>query len=229
MTRVNFLAYVKRTFKRDDKDTEIYEAEDETIKDVAGRHSFQVLREISYASTVVGQVDYPLPSNLLHMHHPVRLLDGSGTNDTGRPLTQVSEDRFHEICPNPFRTSPPTGKPYAYTIARGQLLLVDIPDSADYLLEISRGKEPTLPTADGDDAHPFGTQWDETIKWGVLARVYEGIGMEEESDRWGQMFEMGKPILIGGQIKGYQGGVANMIAHDRRQTSAPQFVQNNAL
>jgi hypothetical protein len=210
-TRVNYLAYVKRSFKRTDKDTEIYEALDETINDIASRHPFQVLQY------------------QLHLSHPIRILEGGATNDDGWPLEQLTKEQYDWYEGNPNRTSPSTGRPWGYTIFSDSILLTDIPDSQGWQIEINWGKNPTLPTADGDTAHPFGTVWDETVKWGILARMYEQIGLGAESDRFSQLYEVGRPIAVGGRVTGHQGGIANMIKVDQEPTSMPIVVVPNTL
>ena len=231
ITRVNFLAYVKRTFKRTDKDTELYEFLDETIKDIATRHSFQVLQYQSYVPIVAEQEDYPLPTDLMHLHHPIRILEGLTTNDDGWALERLTKDSYDYYEPNPNRANPQTGETWGYCIYNNEILLTNIPGTAQsgHLIEINWSKQPTLPTADGDNAHPYGNPWDETVKWGVLGRAYESMEMYQESDRFNGYYEVGKPINIGGRVQGFQGGIANMIQVDQRQTSAPLQIVNNSL
>lgn len=198
MTRLQFLSYIKRQFKRTDKNTEIYEALNETIKDIASRYSFDVYSFQSWIPCIVEQNDYRLPTNLLQISHPIKLLDGSSTGDSGKRLSYITKEEYDVIEPNPNRTSPDTGKPSMYTIYGGSILLTSIPDSTDYLVEINWGKIPTSLDVDSDTAN-FSSMWDELLKWGSLARLYAGIGLEGEGG-WGNRYEA--------QIK-------NMISHTK--------------
>lgn len=204
MTRLNFLAYVKRIFKRTDKDTEIYEALNETIKDIGTRGPFPGYAFTSYTPCVVEQEDYPLPTDLLHISHPIKLLDGSATGDSGAPLEFISKAEYDIREPNPNRTSPATGKPTAYTIYSNQIMLTPIPDSTDYLIEIDWGKIPPSLSADSDTA-AFQEVGDEVIKWGTLWRLFAGVGLYEDADYWRNL---------------YEGGVERMkdIARDKEKT-----------
>ena len=198
MTLTLFKAYVKRDFKRTDKDTEIVQAYNDMIYWVAalmphGNYKFQ-----SYISTVNAQEDYPLPSNLMHLIHPVKFLKGSGTNDYGRPLTHWSKEEYDELYSNPNRTSPTDkGEPQGYAVYSRSILLGPLPDSASYLLEINWGKLPTTLSADSDTAS-LGSEWDEVLKQGTLERVYAGMGMLEEANYWGGLHRdaLGSPVNL---------------------------------
>lgn len=199
MTRVLFLAYVKETFKRTDKDVEIYRAYNETIYDIAGRYAFEGYNFQSYIPTVDGQEDYPLPTNLLHVIHPARCLEGNATNDDGWNLHYLTKEEYDAIEPNPNRTSPDTGTPTGYTIFSDSLLLTPIPDDEAYLIEINWGKVATALSADGDTPGFLSNQWDEILKWGTLWRTYTAIGLDGEGKKWHDLYESeekGVPKMI---------------------------------
>jgi len=150
-----------------------------------GNYQFQ-----SYLPTTVGQEDYTLPTNIIHLTHPVRLLLGSDPEDTGYQLTQIEKWEYDLLEPNPNRTSPTTGQPSRYTVYSRSLLLTPIPDLGTYLLEINWTKRPT--ELSGDTATPdLGSEWDEVLKQGTLERAYAGLGMYEESAYWGLQYRDG--------------------------------------
>ena len=228
-SRVDFVTYVNRVFKRTDKVQETLDALNDVIKDATARHSFQILKRQAYVQTLDEHEDYPLPEEMLHLHHPVRLLEGTGSNKDGWPLQQIDKDTYDYYEPNPNRTDPQTGTPWAYCVWQNAILLTDIPGTQGYIIEINYGKKPTLPTSDTSDAHPFGVEWDETVRWGVLSRLFEGLGLDEEAQKWGAFYELGKPVMAGGVIQGYVGGIQGMIEKDRNTNLAPQFVEPNTL
>lgn len=196
MIRSAFRSYVIQTFKRTDKTDEINQAIDDTLRDIASRHAFQELTEMSYVSTVDGQPDYPLPSDLNQLFHPVKITDGNATSDDGTPLTFISKEEYDNLEPNPFRTSPDTGTPFAYCIWRKQILLTDIPDDQAYLLVINWAKEITVPAGDSSEVGPWGDKYNETIKWGVLMRLYEIVEMFDEKERFSGYYEFGISKMI---------------------------------
>lgn len=191
MTLSNFLTYVKRDFKRTDKNTEITQAYNDMIYWVAalmphGNYKFQ-----SYIAVVAGQEDYPLPTNLMHLIHPVKFLEGSSSNDAGFPLVRKTKEEYDVLYPNPNRTSPTDkGTPGVYAVFSRSILIGPLPDAAVVtrggLLEINWGKLPTTLSADSDTAS-LGSEWDEVLKQGTLERVYAGMGMLQESTYWASM------------------------------------------
>lgn len=188
-----FRTYVKRDFKRTDKDTEIDQAYNDMIIWVAqkmphGNYKFQ-----SYISTVNAQEDYPLPTNLIHLIHPIKYLEGSAANDWGWPLDHITKEEYDLREPNPNRTSPSTGKPTAYTIFSRSILLTPIPDNSADLLEISWAKRATTLSA-ATDVPDLGSEWDEIFKFGTLERVYDGMGMLQEAQYWGSKYHILNPV-----------------------------------
>lgn len=150
----------------------------------------------SYISTVVRQEDYPLPTNLMHLIHPVRLLEGTGSNDHGYPLEYLTKEEYDIRYPNPNRTTPTdTGKPTCYTVFSRSILVGPIPDLATYLLEINWGKRPVDQSATTDTTN-LGSEWDEVLKFGTLERVYAGIGMMQESSYYASLYRdaLGNPV-----------------------------------
>ena len=221
-----FKTYVKRDFKRTDKDTEIVQAYNDMIVWLAvkmphGNYKFQ-----SYISLVNAQEDYPLPSTLIHLIHPVKFLDGSATNDHGFPLEHKTKEEYDVLFPNPNRTSPTDkGTPSIYCVFSRSVLVGPLPDAAVVsrggLLEINWGKFPTALSADAD-LPSLGTEWDEVLKYGTLERVYAGMGMMDEANYWA------------GRYRDADGNPVDMCralfdAEKDRESKAIGQVQNNCL
>lgn len=221
MTLSDFKTYLKRDFKRTDKDTEIVDAYNKAIMQVAvriphGNYKFQ-----SYLACVVGQEDYALPTTLIHLIHPVKLLDGSDSTDEGYLLEKLTKEAYDIREPNPNRTNPSKGKPTAYAVYSSSILLTPIPDSADYLIEINWGRRPT--DLSGDlDMSSLGSEWDEVLKWMALSRLYAGLDMMDEAKQWRNLYEddYGQPI----------GMYKNLLDIEKeREGSIISNVDNNAL
>lgn len=182
-----FKTYLRRDFKRTDKDTEILNAYNEMIVWISmiiphGNYKFQ-----SYLSTVVGQEDYPLPTNLIHLMHPIRLLLGMASSDTGYEMQKLTKEQYDDREPNPNRSNPQTSRPTAYCIYSRSILLTPIPDSANYLLEINWAKRPT-DVDDDADTTDYPSEWDQVLKFGVLERLYGGLGMTDEANYWASRY-----------------------------------------
>lgn len=190
-----FKTYVLQDFKRTDKDTELVQAYNDAIICVAtfmphGGYKYQ-----SYVPCAVAQNNYPLPGDLIHLIHPVRLLEGSGTNDSGYPLNHVTKQEYDLLEPNPNRTDPPTGKPSDYCVFSRSILVSPNPDKATYFLEIDWSKRPTSLSGDSD-LHSLGSEWDEVLKWMTLARLNAGIELFGEAQFWETKYQdpLGNPI-----------------------------------
>lgn len=185
-----FKPYVRYDFIRTDKDTEMVQAYNDMLMWVATRMPVGDYKYQSYINTTADTEDYPLPSTLVHLIHPIRLLEGSSSGDSGYPMEHISKERYDLLEPNPNRSSPDnTGQPTKYTIYSRSILVTPIPDSANYILEINWTKEQTDLSADAD-LPSLPVAWDEVLKWGVLERLYAGLGQLEESMFWGSKYHM---------------------------------------
>jgi len=216
-TRTQFLAYVKYDFKRDDKDTEILQAYNDTLQNIANMAPFEGLKFQSYIPTVAGQEDYPLPSNKCHVIHPVRLIE-SASSTNGWPLRKRSKQEFSEIYPNPNATgtSVARGKPSDYCIYSNSILIGKLPDLSTYLLELDWAKLRTSQDA-GVDVHEMGEEWDEVIKFGVLMRLYAAMGFDDEAVKWKTFYE--DPVV----------GFPLLLAKEKSQTETIGQVENREL
>jgi hypothetical protein len=215
-----FKTYVLQDFKRTDKDTELIQAYNDSIVYVAvlmphGGYKYQ-----SYVPTVVAQPNYPLPNDLIHLIHPIRLLEGSGTNDSGYPLDHITKQEYDVIEPNPNRANPSTGKPQEYCIFSRAILPTPIPDLSTYLLEIDWSKRPVV-LSGNNDLHSLGSEWDEVLKWMTLTRLNAGIELFQEAQYWETKYQdsEGNPI---GMLKRLLD-----IERDREYKAIGQIENNN--
>lgn len=195
MTASELITYIKRDFRRENEDARILQAINDTVMNISiiiphSNYKFQ-----SYAHTTVGEEDYPLPPDILHLIHPIRLLEGMDSTDTGWVLDHITKEEYDQIEPNPNRDTPSTGRPQRYTIYSRSILLQPIPDKADYFLEINWAKRPTK-LVNNSDTDSLPEEYDEVIKWGTLFRCYAGLGMYQEAEFWRSKYENanGDPI-----------------------------------
>lgn len=78
MTGANFLAYVKQTFKRTDKDAEIYTAVADTVMDMRSRMLSDNHSAVSSALTgisTIGDYELNLPTDFGHLIGDVLIKD----------------------------------------------------------------------------------------------------------------------------------------------------------
>jgi hypothetical protein len=201
MTRLAFYNYVLSDFKRDDKDTEIYKGYNDTIKHISNLEGVGNLKFQSYILLNAGYEDYPLPGDHCHIFHPIRFIEAINST-TGYPLNKMEKDDWSAKYPNPnnpdILTKGPTGRPVDYCVWSDSFLLGPVPDKSTYLVELDWSKKPTSQDFPAD-IHQLGEEWDEVLKWGTLARLYESIGLTDEADRYWALYrddELGYPALI---------------------------------
>lgn len=191
----DFVTYVKRDLKRNDKDTEIIRAYNDMLRWLGAKFPIGDYKFQSYVTTTEGVEDYELPIDLAHLLHPIRLLDGNNSSDNGAPLRRITKAEYDVMEPNPNRNNPSKGKPSHYTVYSRSILLTPIPDAVGYILEIPWSKRPAT-QAVLTDVHFFGVEYDETLKYGTLERVYEGLQQYDIAQYWAAKYKdpEGKPI-----------------------------------
>lgn len=189
MNLTNFLAYVKQDFKRTDKDTEITQAYNDSLLAIAIEMPHGAYKYTSYVPTVASQPDYPLPSTIMHLVHPIRLTEGNAAGDSGWALEHLTKPEYDALEPNPFRTSPDTcADPWGYAVHSGVIMPYPIPDDATHLLEIDWTKTPTDQSA-GADTPALPDHWREVLKQMTLKRVNEGLGLYQEAQYYRALYE----------------------------------------
>ena len=197
MQHSSFKTYVKLDLKRTDKDTEITQAYNDSIIAVAVKMPHGAYKYTSYIATVNGQPDYPLPTTIIHLIHPIRLTEGNSASDSGWPLEHISKKEYDVLEPNPFRTSPDSkADPSKYTIHSGMILPYPIPDDATHLLEIDWTKVPTDQSG-ASDTPALPDYWREVLKQMTLSRVFQGLGLFQEAQYWRAMYEDGEGNPVG--------------------------------
>ncbi len=187
MDLTEFTAYVLRDFKRTDKTTELVQAYNDMLRWLSAKMPIGDYKFTSYVTTSVGVEDYELPCNLLHLIHPIMILDGSQTNDSGYPMDHLTLDQYRNREPNPNRANPSTSKPQGYTIFSRSILLTPVPDKATYVMEIAWGKR-SADQVVSSDVPSLGEEYDEILKWGTLERLYAGMQRYDEAVYWGSKF-----------------------------------------
>ncbi len=182
----DFKAYVLRDFKRTDKDVELVQAYNDMIKWISVKMPIGDYKFQSYVPTSIGIEDYELPCDLLHLFHPIKLIDGANLLG-GYPLEHISKNDYDIREPNPNGSNPALSKPSAYTVWSRSILLTPVPDLATYVMEINWGKRPVNQVVNADTPS-LGNEYDEVLKWGTLERLYAGMQRYDEAVYWGSKF-----------------------------------------
>lgn len=173
MSGSDFYSYVLRTFKRDDKSTEVYEAITDTIRDLRLRYHFdEATEEQSTTDTIATLGDFKI-----EIESDMSLLLGVIVEDvdSARPLTLRTKKQFDAMYPD-INVDNNTGYPSDYCIWGGAIYIGPIPDKTSYVYRLSqstRGGTVTAATA----AVPFTAIDRELVKHGTLSRLF--VALEE--------------------------------------------------
>ena len=185
----DFKTYVKYDWKRTDKDTELVQFYNDMIVWVASQIPNPGYKFQSYATVSKGVEDISLPTNIVHLLHPIRYLKGTGTSDIGWNLIHLTKKEYDRWEPNPNRTNPHEGHPWAYTVFSNSILVTPPFQDSSALLEINWTKQ-TTDMSDDADIPSLPTEWEEVLKQGTLERLFASIGLFQESEFWGKKYHI---------------------------------------
>lgn len=218
-------ARVLRTFIRDDKTTEIEEAINDAYAEMIAAVGPRKLQDQVYKTLVIGREEYPLPSTLLSLRHPIRLIDPtSATSATSSyPLRHLNKSEYDYWEPNPNASSPSTGRPWGYCIYKNSILITDIPDKA-YTIELNMGGEPTKLVNETDESI-FSWVWDEIIASGALSRLFVITKQFDYAKAHRDIYNNGYLDGEGNLV----GGLKLLKRLERDNQDAPLIVENNRL
>lgn len=189
MTGEQFRDYLVRTFKRTDKDTEIYEAITDTVRDMRKRYPWGEMEQEAASSdtiTVLGDYQIDVESDFGLRVGSVVVQDGY-TNSW--PLDKISKQEFDEIYPNPTATDVAKAPPIHYCVFGGQFLLGPVPDTINYVYHVSYTKEDLVSVTESTTSVPFAGRQRETLKQGTLSRLYSMLDEYDRAAFWGQLYE----------------------------------------
>lgn len=174
MSGSDFYNYVLRTFKRDDKSTEVYEAITDTIRDLRIRYHFdEATEEQSTTDTITTLGDFKI-----ELESDMGLLLGVivEDGDSARPLTLRTKKQFDEMYPD-INVDNNSGYPSDYCIWGGSIYIGPIPDKTSYVYRLSQSTRGGTVTA-ATTAVPFTAIDRELVKHGAMSRL--GVMLENE-------------------------------------------------
>lgn len=210
MSGAETATYIKRIFKRTDKDTELYEALTDVIMDMKLRFNFDRFKVEAYSGSIAVAGDYKLevPSDLGHIIGDVRCLDSTSST----VLVKVSKPRFDELYPNPNATGVATAKPTHWCLFGEQLLFGPVPEDTSYEYEFSYTTEEAETIVSGTAAVPFSDRYRECLRAGVLARLFAGLDDDVKAQKW---------------LAFYENDLSKIVNSERSNSGAPAFVEYN--
>lgn len=191
MTGTEFLAYVKRVFKRTDKDTEIYEATTDTIADMRLQLRAEDYKEEAYIAgvTTLGEYRIALPSDFKHLIGDVTIVDNTGVEV--RRLTKISKQEYDKKYADRLYTTTSNQEsdmPLDFCIYAEQIYLGPVPDSVSYQYYINYTTEDYTEVSGSTTSVPFTDRYRSIVRAGVLSEIYSGLEQFDESNYWRSLY-----------------------------------------
>lgn len=191
MTGAEFLAYVKRTFKRTDKDTEIYEATADVIADIRLQLKTEDYKTESTAVgiTSLGEYRIQLPTNFRHLIGQVTLIDDSSgfTIDLKKISKQEYDNLYGDRLHSSF-SNVNDSVPVHFCVYSKQIFIGPVPDLITYKYHISYATEDYAAITSSTDPVPFSEKYRVMLRNGVLAEVFAGVESFDEANYWRQLY-----------------------------------------
>jgi len=197
MTGPEMLAYVLRTFKRTDKNTEAYEAITDAAQDMKRDLEFDGIKteaDTTDTISVLGDYEINIDSNVGLIIGNVILRDGNNS----RELEKLNKDEFNRLYPNQDAADATRGTPVHWCLFGGQLQIGPVPNKTTYTYHMSftadDGTEVTAATA----SVPFSAvkQPRRALKFKALEYLYDGVENETQARKYGQLYEREMALVM---------------------------------
>lgn len=193
------LAYVKKTFKRTDKDEEIYQAITDTVMDIRVRFKAEDFKEEAYSDiTVVGDFKISLPDDFAHLIG-MPILKDTSNDQIYPPLRQISKERYDELYYDRIASTVAnrlTGVPYHFAIYGREIFVGPAVDKTTYRIQLNYttedAEEITALTADV----PFSARHRKTLRYGCMKELYLMLENYQEAEAWSNLYEADIPKII---------------------------------
>jgi hypothetical protein len=194
MTGPEFLAYVLRTFKRTDKNTEVYEAITDAVKEIRRRHYWsddQIEAYTNSGISALGDYKVGLPSDMAGFIGRVRCIDGTN----GWILDKLSKDEFDATYPDAVVTAN-YGVPEHFCIFRDHLYIGPVPDKTSYQYEINYLEDDQVTITAATTSVPFSAKNPDILKYKTLALTFQTLGAYEHAAFWDTKAERELALVI---------------------------------
>lgn len=190
MTGAEFLTYVRSTFRRTDKDAQIYEATLDTIMDMRLRFNSEDFKYEAYATIAdIGDYKMTLPDDFAHLIGEITMEDTASDTSYGT-LDKISKKRYDELYP--FRTTVAnrnTGVPQHFCLYGRELFIGPPADKDTYQFQVNYTTEDATEITALTPEVPFANRHRKTIRYGVMKELYLGLENYQEAEVWSNLYE----------------------------------------
>lgn len=187
-------------FKRDDKDTEIFYALTDVIRELRNSFTFQ---ETGTDATTTDTISV-LGDYRINVDAEFGLLIGDvimADSNVGYQLNKLTKDEFDRRYPNPSNAYY-RGVPKDWCMFGNQVLIGPPPDSTSYTYKMSySADDDAVDITAATTAVPFSSKYREMLKHGVLASVYADLGDDANAAKHKGIFEEKKYKAVQRELK----------------------------
>ncbi len=202
MTGTEFADYVKRKFKRSDKDTELYEATTDTIALMRTKFGFDEVKEEAYVAGIstLGEYQIALPSDFGRIIGQVSIVD-TASDQYYDPLRKISKEEYDRRFADRSLSSVGnvnTSVPRFFCIFAGQLYLGPVPDLITYRYQINYTTVDSSDVTSSTDPVPFTSELRDrnVLRNGVMFELHDGLENFEEASYYKSLFLDGLSDLV---------------------------------
>lgn len=190
MTGLQFRNYVVREFKRTDKDTEIYEATSDTVREIRRRfpaEDDQTEQNTTDTIGTLGEFKLDLEDDFGLQINDVVLVD----DDYSCPLNKLSKAEYDRKYPDQTGDSANNGIPEDYCIYQKKIYLGPHPDKVTYLYRINFSADDAANIVEESTSVPYVRLYREIVRDGVLKRLYKLLNRSDLAEYYSGKFEIG--------------------------------------
>lgn len=202
MTGSEFLAYVKKNFVRDDKDTEIYECTTDIVVDMRLRmlsDDYSTISADLNSSMSVGDYTIDVPTDFGHLLTDGILMRDTSSDDTYFPLRKVSKAYYDENNHDVYSSTVSnrnTGIPTYYAYYGRKIYLSPAVDKTTYEFKINYTTDGVTDITSGTATVPFTDKYRRILRDGVCMLLYKQLENYEEASQCELDYERGLRKII---------------------------------
>lgn len=197
MTGSQFLAYVKKIFRRSDKDDEIYEATTDIVVDMRLRllsDDYSTISSDLASGLSAGSYTLDAPSTLGHILTDGVLIRNTSSDETYYPLKKISKELYDEIYHENYSSTASkrvTGVPRHYAYFGRRIYLGPAVDHANYEFKINYTTSGVTDITSSTDPVPFTDKYRRILRDGVCSLMYKQLENFAEADKFEIDYEQG--------------------------------------
>ncbi len=195
MTGSEMLAYVKRKFKREDKDAEIYEAMTDVIADMCIQfYPEDFKEEATLTGTItLGEYKLPVPADFGHILGEISIMD-TANESRFYPLTKISKIQYDQMYPDrqfSTTTNMTLSRPRHFCVYGNQIFIGPIPDKTTYQYQLNYTTIGFETVTASTDPVSFTDKYRNILRSGILSELHNGMENYEEAGYWKEEYLKG--------------------------------------